>query len=260
MSAARDRESDNPPRFDRVQRRRSFEEIYDQVRREIAVGRLTPGDRLPSERDMATAFGVSRQAVRDAMRQLEISGLVTSRVGAGGGAFIERGDPGVVARGLNDLAFLGRLSQGSLLEARVLLISDAIRLACARGTEEDFDELQRDIDVTEALAAEGDLTARNEQVVNFYRILGRATHNDVYALLVDALTEIQQMRLRVVGHRPRPDLEKVRAEILADMRRRDAGAAVAKMVAHLERLEPILLEDEKEFAQKLDVSTDGAGG
>jgi GntR family transcriptional repressor for pyruvate dehydrogenase complex len=233
------------PIFEFVQQRRSYQEIYDQVRREIAAGRLVPGDRLPAEREMSTMFGVNRQAVREALRALEVSGLIKSKVGVAGGSFVEPGDPGVVIRGLNDLAVLGQLSSGSLLEARILMTSDAIRLACKRGLDEDFMRLEKDIDETERLTQQHDLERRSTQIVNFYRLLGEATHNEVYGLLIDSLTAIVQVRLSAAGPDPRTDVVTVRRSILSHMRSRNEEAAVREMVDHLQRLEVHLLEKEK---------------
>lgn len=232
------------PQFERVQVRRGFQHVASQIRREIQAGRLVPGDRLPSERAMADQFGVSRQVVREALRTLEESGLIVSRVGVAGGAFVKQGDPSVVSRGFSDLASVGRLSPDDVLEARLLMTTTAIRLAIQRGAEEDFEELEQDILHTEALTQSGELERRSTQIVNFYRILGRATHNDVYSLLIDALTEIVQIRLDAVSQRPKTDVVQVRRTVLDAMKRRDADAACDAMVVHLNELERHLREQE----------------
>ena len=74
--------------FAKVSVDRVSQVIVDQIKLLIRDGRLTPGDRLPSERDLCQRFGVSRVTVREALRVLEASGLVEIRVGARGGAFV----------------------------------------------------------------------------------------------------------------------------------------------------------------------------
>jgi DNA-binding GntR family transcriptional regulator len=74
-------------RFDRVRRVRSFEEVVEQVRAAIASHSIEAGDRLPSERELAEQFGVSRATLREALRALEALGLLEVRPGARGGAF-----------------------------------------------------------------------------------------------------------------------------------------------------------------------------
>jgi len=68
--------------FDTVKSARLFEEICDQVRSRLSQGRIRPGDKLPPERTLADQFGVSRAAVREALRALEVSGLIELRKGA----------------------------------------------------------------------------------------------------------------------------------------------------------------------------------
>ena len=73
-----------------VQTRRAFEEVASQIREQLTKGALKPGDRLPSERELAEQFGLSRNTVREALRSLEMSGILEFRKGATGGAFCAR--------------------------------------------------------------------------------------------------------------------------------------------------------------------------
>ena len=79
----------------RVRSSRIFEEISNQVRAQVVNGQLKPGDKLPAERQLALQFGASRTAVREALRGLEMSGVVELHKGVKGGAFIRAGDPSV---------------------------------------------------------------------------------------------------------------------------------------------------------------------
>ena len=79
------RKPDSETAFRRVQVARAFEDIARQIREELLQGRLRPGDRLPAERELAVQFGVSRNTLREALRSLEIAGLITLRKGAAGG-------------------------------------------------------------------------------------------------------------------------------------------------------------------------------
>ncbi len=99
-AAAKDR---SQPQFAPIRTKRVFEEICEQVRREMAAGSLRPGDKLPPERELAQKLGVSRAAVREALRSLEIAGVVGLHKGAHGGAFILKGDPDIVTRSIREL-------------------------------------------------------------------------------------------------------------------------------------------------------------
>ncbi|MGD9881203.1 MAG: FadR/GntR family transcriptional regulator, partial [Reyranella sp.] len=107
--------------FQPISRPRAFEEICDRIRHQLSIGALQPGDKLPAERDLATQLGVSRGALREALRSLEIAGIVVLRKGATGGAFIRPGDPTSMTRVMQDLVHLGSISLGDHTEARVMI-------------------------------------------------------------------------------------------------------------------------------------------
>ncbi|MBT2597882.1 FadR/GntR family transcriptional regulator [Arthrobacter sp. ISL-72] len=238
------------PMFTKVRPRRGFEYVSEQIRDALADGRLKPGGRLPAEREMALIFGVSRQGVREALRGLEMSGLVESKPGVNGGVFILPGDPGVVTRAVSDLASLGALSPESLLEARILLTSDVIRLACERATAEDFQRLDDDITKVEQFEDSIDEVGavRTIRVTHFYTLLAEATHNEVLVMLMNSLTDVVQMRLNRVGPRPLTDVGAVRRKLLSHLRKGEADAAVAELTAHLKRLEGRLEERENQMS------------
>jgi GntR family transcriptional repressor for pyruvate dehydrogenase complex len=78
--------------FVKVRRVRSFDDVVEQVRAAIIDGSILAGERLPSERELAEQFGVSRATLREALRALEAVGLIEIRLGAHGGAFATEGD------------------------------------------------------------------------------------------------------------------------------------------------------------------------
>jgi len=224
------------PAFTQIKMRRTFEDICQQIRSEVAAGRLKPGDRLPAERELAEQFGVSRTAVREALRSLEVAGVVACQRGVNGGAFIRRGDPGIITRAVQDMVLLGRITTESISEARILLTNDALRLACERASNVDFDAIEQNIDLLDELTRSGDLTRRSEHIVEFYNVVARATHNEVVVMLVNSLSQIVRQMLDRLGPEPRSDLVEVRRTILRHLRARDADAATGEMTRHLQRL------------------------
>jgi DNA-binding transcriptional regulator YhcF (GntR family) len=93
-SGAGDRAAARPggePGFVKARRVRSFDDVVEQVRAAIIDGSILAGERLPSERELAEQFGVSRATLREALRALEALGLIEIRVGANGGAFATDG-------------------------------------------------------------------------------------------------------------------------------------------------------------------------
>jgi GntR family transcriptional repressor for pyruvate dehydrogenase complex len=227
-----------------IKQRRAFEDVCDQIRAAVARGDLVPGDRLPPERDLCEQFRVSRTAVREALRSLEVAGIIHCQQGMGGGSFIKKSDSNVVAQAVRDMVLLGQIPTENITDARILLTGVAIKLACQRGTEADFDAIERDIDQSEELTRKGDFTRRTTYITEFYRVLARATHNEIIVMLLDSLSEVVRTLMAKVSPVPRADVVKVRRKILQHLRERDAESAISEMTAHLEGLNAYLREEE----------------
>jgi GntR family transcriptional regulator, transcriptional repressor for pyruvate dehydrogenase complex len=233
------------PLFEPVKTRRAFEEVCNQIRAQLAAGTLVPGDRLPPERELAEQLGVSRTAIREALRTLEVAGLVYCQTGMNGGAFIKEGGSAMVSQAVQDMVILGQTTADSVSEARIHITCLAIRLACVRGTSQDFKAIEADIDHSEQLTRQGDFSRRTTYITEFYRVVARATHNEVIVMLVDALSEITRMLLERIDPTPRSNVVDVRRRVLSHLRARDADAAVAEMTAHLEGLNKYIKSQEK---------------
>jgi GntR family transcriptional repressor for pyruvate dehydrogenase complex len=215
-----------PPQFSKITRRRLFEEICDRIRAKLARGEYRPGDKLPPERELAIEFGVGRPAVREALRTLENAGILTLRTGLKGGAFVREADPATVTQSIHDLMNLGHISLQALMEARIVLTGSVLRMACERGTEEEFDAVDRSIDISERLELYGELNERLTAGTEYFRLIAVAAHNDALLLLVDSLSVI--VRRVVLQVRPQTTaLVPLRRQILAAMRARDAATAQA---------------------------------
>lgn len=221
--------------FDRIKTPRVFEGVCEQIKLKLSSGDLRPGDRLPAERDLALELGVGRPAVREALRSLELSGIVETRKGVKGGAFVREGNPAMVTQSLRDMVMLGHFSQGSLAEARGMILQLVVRLACDRGEDEDFDAIEANIDEIRRLADAKDLVGRAEAAVEFFRLIAKATRNDVLVVLVESLGAI--LRYFVVERQKpqyHPELIPIRLNILKYMRARNANKALAEVERYLE--------------------------
>lgn len=216
--------------FQQIKTRRVFEEICEQIRNRLSSGALKPGDKLPAERDLAVEFKVSRPAVREALRTLEISGVVSLQKGVKGGAFIRDGNPAMLTQSLQDLMLLGRVSLRSLAEARVLINGVVTKLACERATEDDFQAIEDNINFIES---SDNILHRADAGVMFFRLIARATRNEVLMMLVDSLSDIIRVVIDRTGRIARPELVAVRRRILKAIRARDANAATQAMNEYL---------------------------
>lgn len=117
-----------------------------QLRHAVLSGRVADGGRLPSERELAEAFGVSRATVREAIRVLEASGIVRVRLGAHGGAFAAKPGPDVMGLALSSLLTLEPTTEAELTEFRFTFEQDNAELAARNATagqREKLDELRQ---------------------------------------------------------------------------------------------------------------------
>ena len=222
---------DPNPVFMKVKRRRVFEEICDQIRGKLMRGEYRPGDKLPPERELAVELGVGRPAVREALRTLENAGVLELKKGLRGGAFVRDGSPETVTQSLNDLMNLGHITLPALMEARRVIIGSVVRLACERGTPEEFDAMERAVDLSEQLDVERQFQEKVAAGTEFFRLMAVAAHNNVLMLLTDSLSMIVRQVATNVRPASNPLTDAERREIVGCLRMRDTAGAQL----HLER-------------------------
>jgi GntR family transcriptional repressor for pyruvate dehydrogenase complex len=199
----------------------------------LLSGGVEPGGRMPSERQLAEAFGVGRSAVREAIAALTLIGLIEVR--HGDGTYLKRPDspllPQVVEWGL----LLGEQRTIDLVEARQLIEVDIAGLAALRRTEEDLDGLQRILARMEQESRDDAQTAAFVDAdVEFHLRLAEMARNSA---LRDVLSSIQALlrawigRVIAEGYRDISYAEHV--PIFEAVRARDARAAEEAMDAHM---------------------------
>ncbi|HEX7775173.1 MAG TPA: FadR/GntR family transcriptional regulator [Parvibaculum sp.] len=218
--------------FGPVRSARLFEEICDQIKAQLSLGKIRPGDKLPPERDLADQFGVSRSAVREALRALEVSGLVELRKGSKGGAFLlEESAP--LTQSFEDMLDLGRISMRDFTEARILITEVVVRLACERGTKKNFDAIEKNIDRLEAAIERGEGYRDLTVITDFYDLLAIATGNQMLRFLTHGIAQLLSGLITAKQPAPMDDLVARRREILKSLRARDADKAGRQLTDHL---------------------------
>lgn len=224
-------------KFRPVQSQRTFEVVCERVREKLLQGELQPGDKLPPERDLALQLGVSRNVVREALRSLEIAGVVVLRKGAKGGAFIQEGDPSRIAGAFNDLITLNAISLKDLFEARTLILEVTIDQIFKQDLRPDFSRLEQIIDATRHAARENDIARRIQCAFEFYHELAVLSHNTVLVFTVDAQTELVQTFLRYrVADMSAETLIASREMFLVFLKEEKIEAAKIELRGHLARV------------------------
>ncbi len=170
--------------FKAVSLNRVSQAIVEQVKLLMRQGRLKPGDRLPSERELCERFGVSRVTVREALRVLEAGGLVDIRVGARGGAFVTSPTSQQVGAGLADLLNLSPLTARDVTEARQVFELGIVPMVVERATDEDIADLREMLRIhREALdGGEYEMAMSAE----FHVRIAASTHNPAIEMLVQS--------------------------------------------------------------------------
>ena len=232
--------------FRPIHTRRAFEEICERIREQLALGVLKPGDKLPPERNLAQQLGVSRNVLREALRSLEMAGVLRLQKGVKGGAFIQEGDTSRMNGVMRDMLSLGTISVRELSEARVHVLDLVVRLACANARKADLDALEANILRTEDATREGRLLDRVECSREFYKLLAASTANKVIAMIMDSVTEIH---MRFVYAKVSSSgvamsrLAEKRRQFLAALGERNAATATRFMRTHLESVQRMLEQD-----------------
>lgn len=200
------------PAWRPVERSRAYELVIAAVEEQIAAGSLSVGDRLPGERELAGLLGVSRAAVREAMRALEAFGVVRAGVGVGrdSGTILTAMSSESLTQFLRLHVALANFPMPDVIEARVMLERWSARLAARSATGEDKDALTEL--VARMDAPDIDRQTFNELDTQFHVALAEAGRN---RLVADLTTAIRGSMRRPIlrSFQENPDWETVRARL-----------------------------------------------
>jgi len=227
--------------FKPVRVQRTFEEVVNQVREQLASGELVPGERLPPERELARQLNVSRSALREGLRTLEIAGIVELRKGRAGGAFVTRGNPKVVSDSMADLLRLGDVSWIDLTESRIWIEEIIVRVACERATAKDHAELEENIRQAMELFEKEQLMQKTEVLIEFHNILARATRNPVLVMVTRMLTDTLRHFTRRLGSETTRAVFRSRRKFMRAFVARDVEASVKEMERNLIKVHRLYL-------------------
>ncbi|MEU6783226.1 FadR/GntR family transcriptional regulator [Nonomuraea angiospora] len=177
------------PRFEPVRAVRAYERVVEQVEEAIESGSLSPGERLPSERELMVQFSVSRSTVREALRVLQARGLVRSRPGDPNGAEVLPFSPATLHKSMTTLARVEELSLAELVQFRMVLDSSAILLAARLRTDAQFAEMESAV-AHMRTAVETGQDAFGEADVAFHDVVARASGNKLIQICTDVVRSI----------------------------------------------------------------------
>ncbi len=172
--------------FKPLESKRAFEAISEQIKNLVYTGQLKPGDKLPSERELATLFKSGRMVVRESLRMLEQSGFISVKNGYKGGVFVRDVGADAMTGSIADLVKLEKISLHQLTETRLEIESAIIGLAVQRMDAHDFEQLWRNIEHAEELITIGKTLSRDGNVM-FHIILARGSKNYLLEIILESV-------------------------------------------------------------------------
>ena len=225
--------------------RPAYQQVADQLLDLILSGQLTAGDRLPSEAELASSFGVSRSTVREALRSLASRDLLETTRGTTGGTFVRKVEVGQVREYLEMSIGLmwgaDEITVVEMLEAREVLEVPVAKLAAERREDHHVDQLWEAIDRETRSRGRG---VKFREHRNFHGVIAQAAGNGLLELMTDPIFQVLQTKFldpevpasfwAVVD-----DDHRLITEAIRD---RDPAAAGQALFEHLVRLREVYRE------------------
>ena len=224
--------------FETIRRDKVYEGVAKQIER-LILKKLRPGDKLPSERELAETLEVSRSSIRDAIRSLELMGLVEPRQGAG-----------TIVREISSESLVNPLANalkrkeeliGELLDFRKMLEPQLAARAATRASPDEISAMEAILERQERKLRAGESAISEDS--EFHYAIALASGNSVVLKVLDTLMDLlrdsRERSLQVEG-RPQKSLAGHR-RIFGAIKRRDSEAAKVAMRRHIENVEEIVL-------------------
>src|SRR5262245_4009561 len=218
--------------------------VVEEIKRWIAERRLGPGDKLPKEEELQALFGVSKGTAREALKSLEVQGLVTVTTGPSGGATIGEVPLERAFQLLHNYLFFRELDVGQIYAVRRLLEPELAAGAVPHLTEEHFAAMERSIATCapHAASAEQALAQRQEDL-HFHDVLADATPNTLLRFMCQVINHLLRHSVgmgdpnHAAAHKLGETNVAAHRRLLAACRRRDAKQVRKLMIEHVDEAE-----------------------
>ena len=204
--------------------------IIAQIRDPVLSGQLKPGDRLASEKELIEQFGVSKATMREALRVLEVMGLIEIRKGTTGGAFVAEVDMKTTINSIINFIHFKPVSIKEITMLRYFIEPSVARIACIKRTDNDIEHLRN---ITGEVVSSGPAEVSRE--IGFHRYLARMTGNTLLILLIDFVDNLLSTMKTELDLDPEfyQNVRKAHEIILECLIQRDPAAAAIAMVQDL---------------------------
>lgn len=168
--------------------------IIAQIRDAILSGKIKPGDRLASEKELIEQFGVSKATMREALRVLEVIGLLEIRKGIAGGAFVAEVGMRTTMHAIINFLHFQTVSIKEITMLRYLIEPSVAQVAASRRTDKDIQSLEK---ICGETITPGDTEISKE--ISFHRYLARMTENTILTLTIDMIDNLLKSMKAKIG-------------------------------------------------------------
>jgi DNA-binding FadR family transcriptional regulator len=219
--------------------------MVEEIKRWIAERRLGPGDKLPKEDELQALFGVSKGTAREALKSLEVQGLVTVSTGPAGGATIGEVPLERAFQLVQNYLFFREMDVAQIYAVRRLLEPELAAGAVPHLTEEHFQALERSIATCSPQpASEAEARAQRQEDLHFHDVLAAANPNTLLRFMCQVINHLLRHSVAMGGLPAHPALRKLgdtnviaHKRLLAAARRGDAGRVRKLMATHIDEAE-----------------------
>lgn len=223
-----------------------------QIKNAILSGKLKFEEKIPTERELAAGFNVSRNMVREALRALEIAGYLEIRQGPKGGAFVREFTPDRLSEGFLDYYLAQKLTIKELNNVRLHIEPEVARLTAENINPDKADRLQSVID--EEYMADA-IDERVISLTNFHLVLAEMCGNFFYEIIINVLVSITK-EIVIAGHRNGDAVVHGTGqhyEILEAVMEGKSEKAAKAMQDHLIKFSNGLIDQEKYFRSRMSI-------
>jgi GntR family transcriptional regulator, transcriptional repressor for pyruvate dehydrogenase complex len=240
--------------FESLKIHRATDIIENRISSMIINGKAKPGDKLPTEKELSDQFDVSVVTVREALRGLEVAGMIEKKRGKGGGIYVTEIDNESVMKALHNFLKRREFSAHHLAQVRLMIEPTMVKIVAQEITPEGLDNLEKNLTYceeklekeTDAIRLK-DYHSLGEKNVEFHRLIAQATNNPVLVLTMDYILDfISDFKKSIFT----PDIDfcnqvtKEHRAIFSALKDRQGEKAEARMLAHLRYLENYQMDEQ----------------
>ena len=209
----------------------------------IFKGKLSPGDKLPSEHILTEQFNVSRQTLREALRALEFIGLIEIKKGASGGPCIAEVNSDIPQEMLANFLYFKNLTVNQVCDFRKTIEPTAAGMAAMLISDQQLKELGEIVEASKKLDMQNPAIWESGLYdLSFHRIIGQATQNPIFIIIIEFLENVmEELKVNhIIKSEEYVQVFKSHEKIYKALKEHNAAKASALMMVHIESVQGYL--------------------